>query len=94
VVPALSTATTWKSVFADWPEGLPQRGLIVNSLNETTPFKGFMIKDDFLLLDRTNPDPIGTRFVLMRFEEINTLKYLDQPKEAVLRAAGYTGKML
>jgi hypothetical protein len=92
VATAVSAAETWKSVFAEWPEGMPRRGLLVNSQDETTPFKGFMIKDELLLLDRANPDPAGTRFVLVRFEDIMTLKYIDQLKEAVLRTAGYEGK--
>jgi len=88
----LSTAEVWKSVFAKWPEGIPHRGLLVNTLNETIPFKGFMIKDDLLLLDRTNPDPAGTRFVLMGFDAVYTVKFIDQLKEAVLKADGYLGK--
>jgi hypothetical protein len=88
----VSAAETWKSVFTDWPEGTHHRGLLVNSQEETIPFKGFMIKGDLLLLDRANPDPAGTRFVLVRFEDIMTLKYIDQLKESVLRTAGYEGK--
>lgn len=89
----MSTAEIWKNVFAKWPEGIAHRGLLVNSLNETIPFKAFMIKDELLMLDRTNPDPAGTRFVLMTFGEIHTLKLIDQLKESVLRADGYHGKM-
>jgi hypothetical protein len=88
----LSTAEIWKSVFAKWPEGIARRGLLVNSLNETIPFKGFMIKENLLLLDRTNPDPAGTRFVLMSFDAVHTLKFIDQLKEAVLKADGFQGK--
>jgi hypothetical protein len=88
----LSTAEIWKSVFAKWPEGIARRGLLVNSLNETIPFKGFMIRENLLLLDRTNPDPAGTRFVLMSFDAVYTLKYIDQLKEAVLKTEGYQGK--
>jgi len=89
----VSAAETWKSVFTDWPEGLHRRGLLVNSQEETIPFKGFMIKDHLLLLDRTNPDAAGTRFVLVRFDDIMTLKYRDQLKASVLRTAGDEGKL-
>lgn len=88
----LSTTEVWRDVFAKWPEVIPHRGLLVNTLNETIPFKGFMIKDNLLLLDRTNPDPAGTRFVLMSFDAVYTVKYLDQLKESVLKTDGYRGK--
>jgi len=90
---ALSAAEIWKNVFTKWPEGIARRGMLVNSLNETIPFKSFMVKDELLLLDRTNPDPAGTRFVLISFGEIRTLKYIDQLKESVLKADGFRGKL-
>jgi hypothetical protein len=90
---AVTTTETWKSVFTGWPEGIARRGLLVNALNETVPFKAFMIKGDLLMLDRTNPDPAGTRYVLMSFDDIRLLKFVDQLKEAVLKADGYQGNL-
>jgi len=90
----LPAVEVWKNVFTKWPEGIPHRGLLVNSQNETIPFKGFMIKDELLMLDRTNPDPAGTRYVLLSFSEIYMLKFIDQLKETVLKADGYQGKFL
>lgn len=89
----MPSATTWKSVFTNWPDGISHRGLLVNSLNETTPFKGFLIKDDLLLLDRANPDPAGTRYVMMSFDQIDSLKLIEPIKEAVFKATGFQGKL-
>jgi hypothetical protein len=83
----------WKSVFSNWPAGIQHRGVLVTTLNETIPFKGFMIKEDMLLLDRTNPDPMGARFILIDFAAINCLKLIDPVKDSVFVAAGFVGKL-
>jgi hypothetical protein len=83
----------WRAVFEKWPANIPKRGVLVSTLNEATPFKGFMLKDDLLLLERTNPDPIGSRFVLMEFGAIHMLKFVEPLSEAVLTAAGYVGHL-
>src|SRR3990172_2415552 len=69
----MTLSETWKGVFTNWPAGIPHRGVLVNTLNEATPFKGFMIKADSLLLERTNPDSLGARFIVMGFDSINSL---------------------
>ena len=83
---------TWRDVFTDWPAGIPHRGIVVSTINESVPFKGFMIKGDTLLLERNNPDALGARFVLLAFDAINCLKFVDPLKESVFTAAGFTGK--
>jgi hypothetical protein len=77
----------------NWPTGIPRRGVMLTTLNETTPFKSFMIKDDLLLLERTNPDPLGSRFVLLGYDAINSVKLVDPLKESVFTAAGFLGKL-
>jgi hypothetical protein len=88
----MSSSQTWKNVFTSWPEAIPRRGVLVSSLNETMPFKGFMVKDDMVLLERTNPDPIGVRYILLSFADINTVKFIDPMKESIFTGAGYVGK--
>jgi hypothetical protein len=89
----MSNEVTWKAVFANWPAGIPKRGVMVNNLNEANPFKSFMLKDDMLLLERTNPDPLGSRYILMSFDTISAVKFIDPIKESVFSAAGFTGKL-
>jgi hypothetical protein len=84
---------TWRDVFYEWPAGIPRRGIIVSTLNEPMPFKGFLVKGDTLLLERTNPDSLGARFILLSFDAINCLKYIDPLKEATFASAGFTGKL-
>jgi hypothetical protein len=89
----MSNQATWKATFANWPAGVPKRGVMVNNLNEANPFKSFMLKDDLLLLERTNPDPLGSRYILMSFDTISAVKFIDPMKESVFTAAGFVGKL-
>lgn len=89
----MTNQSFWKTTFASWPPGIPHRGLLVNSLNEAMPFKGFMIKDDSLLLERTNPDSLGARYILLGFDTISSVKFVDPIKESIFTAAGFVGKL-
>lgn len=88
-----TTQNTWKATFADWPAGIPRRGILVNLLDEATPFKGYMIKGDTLLLERTNPDSLGARYILMGFDSISSVKFIDPIKESIFITAGFEGKL-
>jgi hypothetical protein len=84
---------TWRDVFCEWPAAIARRGIVVTTLNESVPFKGFLTKGETVLLERSNPDSLGARFILMPFEAINSLKFIDPLKEATLTAAGFSGKL-
>ncbi len=81
----------WRELFTKWPASIPKRGVVVTTLNEVTPFKSFLIKGDLLLLERTNPDAIGARFLLLGFDAIHVVKLIDPMKEEVFTAAGFVG---
>lgn len=87
-----NAATEWKAFFNDWPESIPHRGIVTNSLNEAMPFKSFMTQGNMLLLERTNPDASGGRFILLNFSAIDSVKLTDPLKEADALAAGFVGK--
>jgi hypothetical protein len=88
-----AATSIWRDVFINWPAGIPRRGLVVSTLNETTPFKGFLIKGEALLLERTIPDPNGARFILLSFDAIHLLKLTEPIKESVLTSAGFVGQL-
>ncbi len=88
----MSHAHEWKSLFTDWPAGIPRRGVVTNSLNEQMPFKSFMVKGDMLFLERSNPDAMGGRFILLNFGGVDSVKLTDPVKEADMTAAGFAGK--
>jgi hypothetical protein len=82
---------SWKEFFSKWPEKLPKRGLLVSTLNEATPFKSFLLRSDMLLLERTNPDPAGARYILMQYDAIHMVKLIDPLREEVFVSAGFAG---
>ena len=83
----------WRELFSKWPAALPKRGIVVSTLNEITPFKSFLIRGEMLLLERTIPDPLGTRFILLGFEAIHVVKLIDPLKEEVFSGAGFVGHL-
>ena len=85
----MSSSQNWKSFFTQWPSGIVQRGLIITSLNDSIPFKQFWIKDGLLLLERSNPDALGGRFVLLSFDVINTVKFTDPLQESIIAGSGF-----
>ena len=89
----MTSEQTWKHVFMNWPAGIQRRGVLLTTLNEAVPFKSFMVKDDLLMLERNNPDPLGARFVLLGYDAINCVKLVDPLKESVFTAAGFLGKL-
>jgi hypothetical protein len=89
----MTSNPVWKSFFSNWPVGIQQRGILLTCLNETIPFRGFMMKEDVLLLERSNPDSMGARFILIDFAAINSLRLTDPLKEAVFAGAGFLGKL-
>jgi hypothetical protein len=89
-----STASSvWRDVFRSWPSTIPRRGVVLSTLNEPTPFKSFLTKDDVVLLERTNPDPMGTRFVMIAYDAIHAVKFTEPLKESAFTAAGFAGKL-
>ncbi|HEX3598935.1 MAG TPA: hypothetical protein VHU84_02260 [Lacipirellulaceae bacterium] len=88
---ANEASTNWQEFFQKWPAGLPKRGQLVSTLNETLPFKSFMIRGNMLLLERMNPDAGGARFIMLGFDAIHMLKITDPLKEDVFAKAGFEG---
>lgn len=89
----MTTNSVWKSFFNDWPASIQRRGILVTTINEAIPFRGFMIKEDVVLLDRSNPDSMGARFILIDFASINSVRLTDPLKESVFAGAGFLGKL-
>jgi hypothetical protein len=89
----MESGRKWSQLLNNWPEGLPKKGLITTTLDELIPFKGFMLSEEMAVLERTTPDPSGTRCILLGFETIAQIKLIDPPNESILAAAGFVGKL-
>ncbi len=90
---ATAASEIWRDLFTKWPEGIARRGVLVSTLNEANPFKSFLLRGEMLLLERTNPDPLGARYVMISFESIHMVKLIDPLKEEILKAAGFVGSV-
>lgn len=91
--PVDGVADVWRKMFREWPRSIPRRGIVINSLNEALPFKGFMLSGDVVLLQRTNPDSLGARYLLVPFAEIALVKLTDPLGQEAFDSAGYEGKL-
>ncbi|MEM9754098.1 MAG: hypothetical protein AAF916_12035 [Planctomycetota bacterium] len=85
-------AAVWKAFFEQWPPSIPTRGIIITRLNEPTPFKGFLLRGAMVLLERTTPDSMGGRFMLLPFAEIANVKLTDPLREGDFKSAGFAGQ--
>jgi hypothetical protein len=89
----MNATEVWRDVFTNWPTAIPRRGMVVSTLNETIPFKSFMLKGETLLLERAIPDPVGTRYIVLTFDAIHMLKIAEPLRESVLTTVGYVGQL-
>ena len=87
------TTGVWKRYFQDWPEVIPRRGILVNRLGEQIPFKAFMVQSEVVLLERSNPDTMGARFLIVPYCEVGIVKLIDPLKQSVFEESGYQGKL-
>ena len=79
----------WKSFFTNWPADFPRNCVLVTTLHEAMPFKNFWLKNDMLLLERTVPDATGGRFLLLGFEVIHLVKFINPLTEATIIESGF-----
>ena len=70
---------------------MARRGVLVTTFGEQIPFAGFSTSDAFLLVERPAPDTVGTRMLVLPYEQIAALKITEVIKPKVLRAAGFEG---
>ena len=85
----MNAAENWFTFFREWPESLPRSGVMLSNLNEAMPFRNFWLKGEMLLLERTVPDAMGGRFLLVGFDIINSVKFTVPLTGEAISAAGF-----
>ena len=85
----MTPADNWRSFFTEWPADFPRSGIVISTLNEAMPFRHFWLKDDMLLLERTNPDAMGGRFLILGFDVIHSIKFIAPLSEAAIDGSGF-----
>ena len=83
----------WKHCFENWPKDLPCRGVLVTRFQEQIPFDAFLASETMLLVERKTPDTIGARKVLLAFEEISAIKFVDVVRGKLFEPLGFAGKL-
>lgn len=87
----MDSVDTWRTCFAQWPEGLNRKGVVVTRFAEQIPFVDFLVSETMLLLERSTPDTIGARKIIMPFEQIAALKIVDVVKNKAFEPLGFRG---
>ena len=88
----MEASTGWKEFFRNWPDEMPRSGVLVTSFGEQIPFDGFMLTDTLLLIQRKTPDTVGTRQLVLSYQNILALKITDVVKPKVFTAQGFEGR--
>ena len=52
-----------------------------------------MLAGENVLLERTNPDPLGTRFMILPYRNMAAVKFVDVIKEKVFTSMGFEGHL-
>jgi hypothetical protein len=88
----MSGGTSWQRFFQNWPKDVPPRGILVTSFDEQVPFDGFLSTDSMVLLERKTPDNAGARKVLLAYENIVAVKFVDVLRSKAFESAGFAGR--
>ncbi|HEV3341521.1 MAG TPA: hypothetical protein VG125_14230 [Pirellulales bacterium] len=89
----MASGSTWQQYFQNWPPDVPPRGILVTRSNDQVPFDGFLTSDTMLLLQRKTPDNVGARKVLMAYDEVVAVKFIDVVRGKAFETVGFTGKI-
>lgn len=89
----MASGTTWQRYFQDWPKEVPRRGIVVTSFEEQVPFDGFLTTDTMLLLQRKTPDNAGARKVLLAYDAVVAIKFVDVVRGKAFESGGFVGTL-
>ena len=66
-----------ESVLTGWPATIPRRGVVATKQSEQIVFADFSLGHGCALFQRTTPDAMGGREIILPFEQIATVKLTD-----------------
>ncbi|HEY3966421.1 MAG TPA: hypothetical protein VGM05_17805 [Planctomycetaceae bacterium] len=89
----MTTGEYWRSLFENWPNSVPRRGLLITTFNESIPFVNYLISGGILLLDRDKPDSSGARKVMVAYDAISAVKITEVVELANFQALGFQPPM-
>jgi hypothetical protein len=72
---------------------VPQRGVLVTSFGEQIAFEAFMASDAMLIVERKAPDTVGARKVLLSYDHVLAVKFVDVVRGKSFEELGFVGKL-
>jgi hypothetical protein len=78
-----------KEFFHAWPGGLDRRGVLVCTFGEQIPFSSFMPGEHLLIVDRSVPDTMGARKIVVPYDNIAAIKFIEVVKNKVFQPLGF-----
>jgi hypothetical protein len=85
----MPTGEAWKLLFEGWPAAIPRKGLVISKLGEIVSFQDFLISGGILLLERDKPDTIGARKVMIAYDDIALVKFVDTLELSRFQVMGF-----
>ena len=79
--------------FCEWPTEMPRRGVLITSRDEQIPFSGFLTQRGLLLIQRKTPDALGSRIVILPYENIAGVKLTDVVSPKLFQDLGFEGSL-
>jgi hypothetical protein len=89
----MAGGTSWQQYFQNWPKDVPRRGIVVTSFAEQVAFDGFLTTDTMLLLQRKTPDNAGARKVLLAYDTVVAVKFVDVVRGKAFESSGFVGTL-
>lgn len=83
-----SSQELWRRQFENWSTALPRGGILVTDFDQIN-FADFRITDDFLYVERVNPDALGARNLLILFSDVRGVKFTKPLDIEVFEKAGF-----
>lgn len=83
----------WKTWFRQWPEKMPRQGVLITIQGDQIPFKGFLAGEEMLLVQRSAPDTVGTRQVLLPYQRIDSIKLTEVVDSKIFSKMGFEGTL-
>lgn len=72
---------------------MPRRGVLITSRDEQIPFSGFLTQQGLLLIQRKTPDALGSRIVILPYENIAAVKLTDVVSPKLFQGLGFEGSL-
>ena len=85
----METSESWRGLFENWPDAIPRTGNLVTTYGDTIPFCGFMVSGGLLLLERSRPDPIGNRKVMLPYETVAAVNSTSGAEMSQFQCMGF-----